>query len=162
MAAETADSYDPEKNEDDMIITAESISKQLNVSDKNFLQGLIIRTLPNDSGKMSKRYSQDIPPFLSLEAMSYIRSLNIKHLLLDIPSVDRTFDEGKLSAHHIFWDVRKMSHEVDSGNCSSRTITEMIFVPDSISDGKYFVSIQIPDFKSDAAPSRVILYEIDG
>ncbi len=141
-----------------MIITAGSIKEKIGSSDKDFLNGLIIRTLPNDPGKMARRYSQDIPPFLSLEAMSYIRTLNVEHLLLDIPSVDRTFDEGKLSAHHIFWDVKSLSHEVNPETCSARTITEMVYAPDSVSDGKYFVSIQIPDLVSDAAPSRVILY----
>ncbi len=159
-ASETEDNYDPVKNDTDMIITAESIKEKVESSDRDFLNGLIIRTLPNGPDKMTRRYSQDIPPFLSLEAMNYIRSLNIEHLLLDVPSVDRTFDEGKLSAHHIFWDVKSLSHDVNPDNCSARTITEMVYVPDSVTDGKYFVSIQIPDFSSDAAPSRVMLYEI--
>ena len=42
-----------------------------------------------------------------------------------------------------------------------QTVTELIFVPDAIADGRYFLSIHIPHFLSDAAPSRPILYRID-
>ena len=50
---ETKESYSPGKNKDDMIITKEALSQALLNSDKNFLRGLIIRTLPNDDSKMS-------------------------------------------------------------------------------------------------------------
>ena len=102
-----------------------------------------------------------MPPFFSIEAMEYIVSLNIEHLLIDIPSVDRTFDEGKLTAHHIFWNVKQVSHEVDIINHSLKTITEMIYAPDEINDGNYILNIQIPDFVADAAPSRIMLYKVN-
>ena len=41
--------------------------------------------------------------------MEYIVSLGVKHLLVDIPSVDRLFDDGILSAHNIFWDTDNKS-----------------------------------------------------
>jgi hypothetical protein len=34
----------------------------------------------------------------------------------------------------------------------------MIFVEDDIDDGSYLLSIQIPAFMSDAAPSRPVIY----
>ena len=37
----------------------------------------------------------------------------------------------------------------------------MIFVENQISDGKYLLTIQIPAFVSDAAPSRPIIFEIN-
>jgi arylformamidase len=160
-ASSTNDKYDPQKSDEDYMITADSLKQELNNSSRDFLNGLIIRTLPNDISKLSRRYSQEHPPFFSIEAMEYIRSLDVEHLLLDLPSVDRTFDEGKLSAHHIYWDVEKLSHEVDPEKCSSRTITEMVYVPDTIADGHYFTSIQVPDFISDAAPSRVMIYAMN-
>ena len=36
--------------------------------------------------------------------MLEVEGLNI--LLVDTPSVDRLFDEGKLSSHNIFWDTK--------------------------------------------------------
>ena len=160
-AESTTDSYDPPKEAGDRLITENSLKEKLTAVDRFFLEGLIIRTLPNSSDKKSRRYSKNLPPFFSLEAMKFIRSLEVNHLLLDIPSVDRTFDEGKLNAHHIFWDVEAGSHEVSAGNCSARTVTEMIFADDSIPDGNYFASIHIPNFTADAAPSRVLLFRPD-
>jgi hypothetical protein len=41
-----------------------------------------------------------------------------------------------------------------------KTITEMIFVPDEVHDGIYLANIQIPQFMADAAPSRILLFEL--
>ena len=37
----------------------------------------------------------------------------------------------------------------------------MIFVSNDITDGKYFLNIQIPSFVSDAAPSKPIIFEVN-
>jgi kynurenine formamidase len=101
---------------------------------------------------------QHKPPFFSIEAMEYIVSLGVTHLLVDIPSVDRLFDDGNLTAHNIFWDTKLKKYNQST---KSKTITEMIYVPDSISDGSYLLNLQIPAFLSDAAPSRPILYALN-
>lgn len=163
-AGDTDDTYNPPKNDKDKLITLASIEnalKDLNKeSSDGFTEGLIIRTLPNDTSKKSRSYMQETPPFLSIEAAKYIHSLGVKHLLLDVPSVDRTFDEGKLTGHHIFWDVKQGSHEVDGDKYSLKTITEMIFVSDGITDGRYLLNLQIAPFVSDASPSRPLLFSL--
>ena len=53
---------------------------------------------------------QNPPAFFSIESMKYIVSLGIKHLLVDMPSVDRLFDDGILSAHNIFWETKRKSY----------------------------------------------------
>ena len=159
-ANDSRDKYTPGKNKDDFLITRKIIEKKLLGADKSFFEGLIIRTLPNDDSKKSRNYMNHHPPFFSIEAMEYIDMLNVKHLLIDIPSVDRTFDEGKLSAHHIYWNVELGSHEVDKSNHSLKTITEMIYVNEKIEDGNYLLNIQIPDFATDAAPSRICLFRL--
>jgi hypothetical protein len=90
--------------------------------------------------------------------MQYIVSLGVTHLLVDIPSVDRLFDDGNLTAHNIFWDTKLKKYNQST---KSKTITEMIYVPDCISDGSYLLNLQIPAFLSDAAPSRPILYALN-
>ncbi len=156
-SGETTESYLPEKTADDMLITAGSLEERMLGADADFLEGLLIRTLPNDDSKKTRRYMQEQPPFFSLEAMALICAFGVRHLLIDLPSVDRTFDEGRLSAHHIFWGVPDGSHEVDPEERSLKTITEMIYVDDSVGDGKYLLNLQIPNFTSDAAPSRPLL-----
>jgi kynurenine formamidase len=159
-ASETGNNYSPHKFKDDRLITERSLEKSLGEYNKDFLEGLIIRMLPNDDSKKSRRYSKDPPPFFSIEAMKLIKDLNVKHLLVDIPSVDRAFDEGRLTIHHIFWNVPQGSHEVDKNNHSLNTITEMIYVPDDIKDGIYMLNLQIAPFQADASPSRPVIFEI--
>ena len=159
-AGDTEDRYIPEKNDEDLLITRISLEEALAGGESGFTRALVIRTLPNEDSKKSRRYMEKMPAFFSLDAMEFISELGVEHLLTDLPSVDRTFDEGKLNAHHIFWNVEKGSSDIDRYDHSMKTITEMIYVPDEVEDGEYLLSIQIPDFKADAAPSRVFLYKI--
>lgn len=160
-AETTIDTYDPPMNKRDKLITESILASRLGKADKDFLHGLIVRTIPNDDSKRSRRYSSNEPPYFSIEAMEYICTLGVQHLIVDMPSVDRAFDEGKLTAHHIFWNVVRGSHDIDVASASPKTITEMVYVNESISDGRYFASVQIPNFCADAGPSRVILYRAE-
>ncbi|MCY7345238.1 MAG: cyclase family protein, partial [Pyrinomonadaceae bacterium] len=103
-------------------------------------------------------YADEIPPFFSTEAMRFISESGVKHLLADVPSIDRIFDEGKLSNHRIFWSVEPGKFELNEKSLLNHTVTEMIFVPDSIADGAYFLNLQIAAFAADASPSRPRLF----
>lgn len=146
---------EPEKIEDDFVITKEQISALVN--DKT--EALIIRTLPNSKDKKSRKYSNTNPPYLSEEAAIFIRESKIQHLLIDLPSVDKEHDEGKLLAHKAFWNV-KDTVNLNSDARLNATITEMIYVPDEIEDGNYILNLQIASFENDASPSKPILYKI--
>ena len=75
---------------------------------------LVIRTLPNDGSKQTRQYGENnIPPYFTDEAMRFIVDCGFKHLLVDLPSIDRLFDEGKLSNHRIFWNVEPGSFETE-------------------------------------------------
>jgi len=160
QAFSTNDNYIPDKNETDLLITKKILENALNKSNPNFLSALIIRTLPNDDSKKSRQYMNQQPPFLSIEAIQFINDLGIKHLILDIPSLDRTMDDGKLTCHHIFWNVAQGKHKKDDNSAVNKTITEMAFINNNITDGNYFLNIQIPNFVADAAPSRLFLFEL--
>ena len=59
---------------------------------------LVIRTLPNDEGRGTKDWSGSNPCYLQSTACAWLRSIGVKHLLLDLPSVDREEDGGVLAA----------------------------------------------------------------
>jgi hypothetical protein len=84
----------------------------------------------------------------------------IRHLLVDLPSIDRTFDEGKLSNHRIFWNVRQGSFETNEASFTNNTITELIYVPVEVEDGNYLLNLQIAPFAADASPSRPVLFKM--
>lgn len=153
----TNENYIPNINLEDLVITKEDLQQAVQAVDSCFLRALIVRTLPNLKNKKSRDYMQSPSCFFSIDAMQYLVDLGVEHLLVDIPSVDRLFDEGCLSAHNTFWQTEDKLFNAKSKN---KTITEMIFVQDLIEDGSYLLNLQIAPFVSDAAPSRPILYKV--
>ena len=154
----TNENYTPALNKEDLVITKQDLEIQLKGVNIELLKGIIIRTLPNSEEKLSRDYMKETPAFFSIDAMEYLVSLGVQHLLVDIPSVDRLFDDGHLSTHNIFWETKDKEFNLDA---QTKTITEMIFVPSSVEDGAYLLNLQIPAFVSDAAPSRPIIYKIN-
>lgn len=180
--SETDENYSVELNENDLLITKKSIQKALeNLKSQisNFkseeknedqrpkikdqrskIKSLIIRTLPNSSEKLSKTYLEEVPPFFSIEAMEFINEIGVNHLICDLPSIDRIFDEGKLFNHRIFWNVEQGSFETKKETFINKTITELAFISDEIKDGEYLLNLQIAPFNSDASPSRPIIFKV--
>ena len=114
---------------------------------------IVIRSIPNTKEKLSAQYSHTNPPYLLEDAAIYLRKKGVKHLLIDLPSVDKEKDDGELLAHHAFWNTKgKIRFDA--------TITEFIFVPNSVEDGCYFLNLQIAPFENDATPSKPVLYKI--
>ncbi|HMQ02977.1 MAG TPA: cyclase family protein [Pyrinomonadaceae bacterium] len=121
-------------------------------------KALIVRTLPNDPQKLTAVYNEgSIPPFFTAEAIRLIVDSGFAHLLCDLPSIDRIYDDGKLINHRMFWNVEEGSFETGPGTRMDSTITELIFVPNEIPDGEYTLNLQIAPFDADCAPSRPLL-----
>ena len=140
----------PEKLGDDFVISKKQL--QFAIGNKK-RDAIIIRTIPNTNEKLSMQYSHTNPPYLVEEAAVYLKEKGVKHLLIDLPSVDKEKDDGELLAHNAFWNT--------SGKLRlDATITEFIFVRNNIKDGTYFLNIQIAPFENDASPSKPVLYEI--
>lgn len=137
--------------EEDFVISKKQIQHALH--DKT-PEAVVIRTIPNTSEKKSKQYSHTNWAYILEEAALFLREIGVKHLLIDLPSVDREKDDGDLLAHRAFWDYPKNPRK-------DATITEFIFVKNNIADGTYFLNIQIAPFENDASPSRPVLYKIE-
>ena len=154
----TIENYVPKLMPEDLVISKQNLKDKLENISSTFLKALIIRTTPNDEHKKTRDYMKTPSCFFTIEAMDYIVSLGVKHLLVDMPSVDRLFDDGILTAHNKFWETEEKKL---NNNSKHKTITEMIFVPNNILDGKYLLNLQIAPFVSDASPSRPIIYHIN-
>ncbi len=151
----------------DRVITRNAVKTAVDQLGSNLKsEALIIRTLPNDHSKLERRYgdpnspSPEIPPYFSADAMRYLIELGVKHLLVDTPSIDRIFDDGKLVNHRIFWNVEEGSFETGPTTRLNSTITELIYVPNDVADGEYLLNLQIAPFVADASPSRPLLLKI--
>lgn len=143
----------PQKTENgDRIITLEQVKESL---PKQVPDALIIRTMPNDDFKLKTNYSGANPPYIHHEAIQYLVASGVRHLLVDLPSVDREQDDGKLLAHRAFWQYPDQPR-------TEATITELVYIRNEIADGLYLLNIQIASFELDASPSKPVLYELKG
>jgi len=139
----------PEKYQNDFVVSKKQI--QYAIGNKK-CEALIIRTLPNIKEKLSRKYSDTNPPYLLEEAAQCLVDREINHLLIDLPSIDREKDNGALLAHRAFWQVE--------GKMRTRaTITEFIFVNNSIKDGTYILNLQLAPMENDASPSRPVIFK---
>jgi arylformamidase len=143
-------SVHPEIAGDDQIVRTDNIRTQI----LDNVEALIIRTLPNSPSKKNRNWSDQNPPYLEKGFGTMLREKGIRHLLLDLPSVDREKDEGILQVHHEFWNYPE-NPRLDA------TITEMIFVADNIPDGLYLLNLQVAPFENDASPSRPVLFPLE-
>lgn len=135
----------PEAQDDgDHIIQAHQIPNELP-------EAFIIRTLPNSNEKKTKKYSGTNPVYLHPDAATKIREAGVKHLLIDQPSVDKEEDGGALAAHKNYWNYPNHPR-LDA------TITELIYVSESIKDGRYLLNLMTSNMESDAVPSKPMLY----
>ena len=141
----------PEKIDNDSVITLQQL-RNLDI-DEN-IEALVIRTMPNNESKKSFTYTGTNPPYIDSKIATYLIELGVTHILVDLPSVDREQDGGELAFHHAFWNVPENPN-------TNRTITEFIFVPSNVADGRYVLDLQMSAFRNDASPSRPILYSME-
>jgi hypothetical protein len=94
------------------------------------------------------------PPYLSRQFARELVTRGIEHLVVDLPSVDRSQDEGRLTAHRIFFGLPPDSTDRDLATRATCTITEFAHFPAALRDGPCALQLQIPAFTGDAVPSR--------
>ena len=140
----------PEKRGEDLIISEKQLRYAIGNKKR---EAVVIRTLPNTKDKLSRQYANTNPPFLSEAAAIYLRNKGVKHLLIDLPSVDKEKDNGELLAHKAFWDVHGAIRK-------EATITELIYVTNAVKDGKYILNLLVAPFQNDASPSKPVLYKL--
>lgn len=143
-------SVTPQPQGEDLVISKAQIEKALNGATT---EAIVIRTFPNTDEKLTKQYSNTNPPYLLEEAALFLKEIGIKHLLIDLPSVDKEKDNGALLAHKAFWNFHG-EFRLDA------TITEFIYVSTNIVDGSYLLNLQMASFVNDASPSKPVLYKI--
>lgn len=149
---------EPQLIDGDRVITLAALQTAVGSRPLADYHALVVRTTPNDESKLTRNYDTDPPPpYFTTEAMGWIVSHGIETLVVDLPSVDRAQDGGKLAAHRIFWGVPQGGTSGALATRAHATITEMAFIPNAITDGPYLLNLQVPPFMSDAAPSRPIL-----
>lgn len=142
----------------DHVISVATLRKAIGNAPLSDYRALVVRTLPNDSAKLTRNYDAGpMPPYFTSEAMRHIVEHGIDTLVVDLPSIDRAQDGGKLAAHRVFWGMPADSTSAATATRQHATITEMAFIDEAVADGPYLLNLQVAPFVIDAAPSRPIL-----
>ena len=149
------ESYHTDIDNSERVITCSDIKEKIESLRDISSNVLIIRTLPNCKDKMFNKYIGNMHPFFTSEAIRFISSLGIQHLIVDTPSIDRADDGAQLLNHKIFWNIEGST----DNKLLNRTITELCFIHNYISDGHYLIQFLFPNFVSHVAPTRPILYK---
>lgn len=140
----------PENDGEDKVISKKQLQFALGNKKRD---AIVIRTIPNTREKHSRQYSNTNWTYLKEDAVKFLVSKGVKHLLIDLPSIDKEKDGGELLGHNAFWNS-KGKLRLDA------TITELIYVSNKIEDGEYFLNLQIAPFENDATPSKPVLYKV--
>ena len=159
-ASESSESTDPQPYATDNLITRRRLRAAWPMTRMVDPVAVIIRTLPNDAAKRTRNYNDLVPPFLTREAVEWLVEKRIEHLVVDVPSIDRTHDEGRLVGHRIFFGLPPGSSARGDAARSRATITELAFVPDEVHDGPCILSLAVPAIGGDAVPSQPIVYPL--
>lgn len=161
LAGDSTESSEPAPLADDLLITRAAMERAWPQPAQPRLncRAAVVRTLPNDPHKFVEDRSAGAP-FLSREGMTWLVERGVEHLVLDIPSADRSSDGGELTAHRIFFGLPRGSSALAQAQRRDCTITELAYVDERIADGWYFLSLQTPAIAGDAVPSRPILYPL--
>ena len=149
---------EPPPQPGDRLITARALERAWPAAAPFEPQALLVRTLPNSRGKLTHDYSGETPPYLTRQAAQLLVRRGIWHLIVDVPSIDRAHDEGRLTAHRIFFGLPRQSAELAAAARPEATVTELAFMPDELTDGAYLLELQAPALGGDAVPSRPLLY----
>jgi hypothetical protein len=154
------ESSDPAPRSGDLLVTRRALEHAWPAHAPFAPQALIVRTLPNHTDQRVHDYSHETPPYLTQEAAALLVERGIDHLVVDLPSIDRAHDEGRLTAHRIFFGLPPGSTALAEAARRAATITELAFVPQTVRDGAYLLELQVPALGGDAVPSRPLLYAV--
>jgi len=161
-AAECNEDYSQQLPADYPLLSLAALQLQLQVTfgDNKLGNGaLIIRCLPNSQEKLGRDYNlHPHYPLLTTAAIKWLAASGLQHLLVDSPSLDYANDGGSLSNHRHWWGLYRSANIPN--DAINRSLTEMIYVADSIPDGAYWLELNISNLESDASPSNPKIYPL--
>ena len=146
----------------DLVIGREALAHAARAWTELPFQGVVVRTIPNDASKLGRAYSgsPSPAPYFLPDAMQWLVERDVTSLVVDLPSLDRADDGGRLEAHRVYWGLPAGAQDAALARRGHALVTELAFIPDTAPDGPYLLDLQVPAFGADAAPSRPVLYPL--
>jgi arylformamidase len=138
--------------------TQESTDPKPQAGDKLVTRAALEHDWPRDYEPRAVVIRTTEASYLTRDAAEFLVARNIEHLVVNLPSIDRAHDEGRLTAHRVFFGLAPRA--TAAATRPHATITEFAHIPPEVSDGLYLLEIQAPAIAGDAVPSRPLLYPI--
>ena len=150
----TPESSDPPPRPGDHLVTRRALLDAWPERTLAPARALVLRTRESTGGSN--------PPYFSREAAQLLVERGIEHLVVDLPSLDRTHDAGRLTAHRLFFGLPPRTSELARATRARCTVTELAHIPETVRDGSYLLELQVPAIAGDAVPSRPLLFALAG
>ena len=159
-AGDSGDAYHCALADSEPLVTQKALSAAL-ADCPAAVTALVLRVRPVDAPLPVRDFNADPGyPLLSAEATTWLSGQAYDHLLIEMPSLDRAEDGGRLGNHRAWWGLPPAGRDMDQARHPRRAITEMIHVPDALDDGLYWLQPGLSPLHGDATPSRPILYPL--
>lgn len=184
---DSGETYDiPKASKDDVVVTKRAVQEALartlgasldsgfefeDVRDSTFVEAVVLRVAGFEAEqiKPGHSYSGKGFPFLTTDAIDFLcKDLGMKHLLINLPSVDREDDDGALLNHRAVFRFPAGTEAPDieslragNGKLPLFTVTEHCAIPQSAAEGRVLLSLQVSPIQLDAAPSRPLLFYLN-
>ncbi len=152
---ETSDGAQAAEHGDEWVLARADLAQAV-ASHGGFRDALVIRHTPGGDGA-TRAWSEVSPPYPSDDAMDLLAASSLRALALDVPSVDRTVDAGRLRNHRVWWGLPETGHDA-LPHRPDRLIIEMASVPDDLADGIYLLGVAVPHIALDALPEGVVVW----
>lgn len=154
-ANSVSESTDPAPQSADLLITRAALEQRWPSALPFAPKALILRTQPQ-----AQQHDTTPAPYLTRAAAELLVERGIEHLVVDLPSVDRTEDQGRLTAHRTFFGLPPGSTQLAAAVRARATITELAHIPETVAPGPYLLELQVPALGGDAVPSRPLVYPL--
>lgn len=130
--------------------------------------GAVMLRTQAEPGGYAMDYSGSNPPYLTQACVRTLRELfpAARHLVTELPSVDREDDGGPLAAHREWFGLPARStgptaeQEERAGTEAGRTITEMAKLS-ACEEGVCVLALQVAPVDMDAAPSAPMVWKVE-
>jgi arylformamidase len=151
-AAAGGERSDPDPQRGDLLITRGALERAWPRELPFVPRALIVRTSPARAEATS--------PYLTRQAAMLLVERGISELVVELPSIDRAHDEGRLTAHRIFFGLPPGATALAAATRPGATVTELARVPAAVNDGAWLLELQLPALGGDAVPCRPLLYPV--
>jgi kynurenine formamidase len=157
-ARTTSETTEPAPRAEDTLITRQAMERAWPRALPFAPSALIVRTLQGVSTAPDAHTDPRPPPYLTQQAAQFMVERAIEHLVIDLPSIDREHDEGRLTAHRVFFGLPRGSTALADSGRPHATVTELASISADVPDGPWLLQLQVPALSGDAVPSRPLLY----